>query len=98
MNDMIERVAEAICNQTFRESGPFLWKRASPKFKSEYLSRARAAIVAMREPTEEYVLVSRYRYRTSSKSNAVWKDGRATDGGNSAEGAQGAATSADSTP
>ena len=46
---MVERVARAICR---KEYGREVWPDASLDLKDEYRSMARAAIAAMREPTE----------------------------------------------
>lgn len=46
----LEQVAKAIFDQTFRCPEYMTWEHTSEKMKSEYCSRARAAITAMREP------------------------------------------------
>lgn len=53
-NEMIERVAEAIYNDTksnYKEFEPY--SELYPRTKSIYIMQARAAIKAMREPTEK---------------------------------------------
>lgn len=53
--DMIEQVAEALCNSAF---GPDMWKNvyvSEPKFSEHYRDKARAAIQAMREPTQAMI-------------------------------------------
>jgi hypothetical protein len=54
MSEMVERAAEAICDAEF---GPGMWAIPAheQKFRDLYRVRARAAIEAMREPTDDMV-------------------------------------------
>ena len=54
MSEMIERVAKVLMKSSFSCS----WEQLSPHYQEGYLSDARAAIEAMREPTEEMIGVS----------------------------------------
>jgi hypothetical protein len=53
MNEMIERVARAIFEQEYPngEVDEYRWERSS----DAYIAQARAAIMAMREPSERMV-------------------------------------------
>lgn len=56
-NEMIERVAEAIYNDTksnYKEFEPY--SELYPRTKSIYIMHARAAIKVMREPTEKMTM------------------------------------------
>jgi hypothetical protein len=52
MTDLIERVAKAIYEDR-NGAGCMPWRRREKAHKEPYRSDARAAIAAMREPTEE---------------------------------------------
>jgi hypothetical protein len=53
MNEMIERVAEAICTADERDGGlPWSFIRTLKHASKGYHDKARAAIAEMREPTE----------------------------------------------
>lgn len=56
---MIERVARAISNSdpANAEDG---WDDNSPAVKDDYRKQARAAITAMREPTEDMLKATKY--------------------------------------
>lgn len=55
MDSMVERVARAICKTRFLNGGDEDddgWDSATPGIQSDYMANARAAIEAMREPTD----------------------------------------------
>ena len=54
MSEMVERVAMAIMRDDFE--GHDFWDRQAPDVQNQYLTNARAAIAAMREPTESMVV------------------------------------------
>jgi hypothetical protein len=56
MSEMVERVARAI--EAAREANPYMWHPDTEPARM-YESIARAAIEAMREPTEEMLAVMR---------------------------------------
>jgi len=53
MSEMVERVARAICEST--EADIFDELDAHSIFRAVYIQQARAAIEAMREPTDEMI-------------------------------------------
>ena len=57
MSEMIERVALAIANakRAKHDIPPCRWEHLTDEAKTEYVGYARAAIEAMREPTDEIV-------------------------------------------
>jgi hypothetical protein len=57
VSEMIERVARAICKSRFLDSGTGDdgWDDASPEIRCDYRAEARAAIEAIREPTDAMV-------------------------------------------
>jgi len=52
---MIERVARAML-----ATGPLTWDQIHPKSQSDYIKMARAAIAAMREPSEAMIKEGAY--------------------------------------
>lgn len=86
-NEMIERVAEAICNsrQTLRYNGTISTKWRAPEMSKGYIEDcitfAKAAIKAMREPTEKMMISAENKYaelltfsdKEESGSYLVWQ-------------------------
>lgn len=64
MSEMVERVAKAICRSDGRDPDSVVYE-ASPSYPrpylawDDYLTNARAAIEAMREPTEAMEIAAR---------------------------------------
>jgi hypothetical protein len=54
-NEMIERVAKAMRNSAFNKKEHTEWDDLGKSVKDFYRTMAKAAIEAMREPTEEMV-------------------------------------------
>lgn len=59
MSEMVERAARAICKKRFCNGGidDNGWDDCSAALKADYMSEARAAIEAIREPTKKMVSV-----------------------------------------
>ena len=57
MSEMIERVAKAI--HGYRDK-PIPWDRCAPTYQVELRKQAKAAIEAMKEPTEEMLEAGAY--------------------------------------
>ena len=75
---MVERVARVLCQARFLDGGvgDDGWSAASPQLRVDLLAQARAAIEAMREPTDEqrnaYWDLS---FSTETFSDAAWERG-----------------------
>lgn len=55
MSEMVERVARAISAEHIRLDG-MTWEQCHPKYQEDRRRMARAAIAAMREPTQAMIL------------------------------------------
>ena len=71
MTDMIERVAQRLF-QNMAASDNGAWETADPMITRACMSYARAAIAAMREPTEEMVGQCMDTGHTRDDAEAVW--------------------------
>jgi hypothetical protein len=54
MSEMVERVGRALYEDKLTQSGP-PWDAVAEGYKIKYRARARVAIAAMREPTDQMV-------------------------------------------
>lgn len=71
MSEMIERVARAIYDGEIRPGGGGHILLAYPVMEEKYLVKARAAIEAMREPSETMIIAGQgeaYDHMTSAKA------------------------------
>lgn len=57
--EMVERVARAICKEQFASLDEWNWELQSDAFRESYRDKARAAIEAMKEPTDAMIEASR---------------------------------------
>lgn len=79
MNEMIERVARALHAQTFPEvcRGDEAWLQAaweSSEFdRARHLAAARAAIEAMREPTDAMCAETRSEWVSGHEAGGIWR-------------------------
>jgi len=69
MSDMVERVAIALCDKALWDGA---WLQANETERNEQRYRARAAIEAMREPTEAMVHADTVK-EWPSDACAAWK-------------------------
>lgn len=67
MSGLVERVARAISEC----DGPH-WETFSPGIREEFYARARAAIVAMREPTEALLDAGDESYLNGGYAVDIW--------------------------
>jgi hypothetical protein len=72
MSEMVERVARALCEQSYAKSDeklPWYWHSETSDERDEWRAMARAAIEAMREPTD----------RMCNSGAAKWDDDWCTE-------------------
>ena len=75
MSEMVERVARAIAQADEQNGGPpYDWRIAQGKHVKEHLfDQARAAIEAMREPTEEMMKALRFYGMLDGDPEEAWE-------------------------
>lgn len=69
MSEMVERVAKAIHNSEYNGDGNFHWREETADI---YRRAARAALTAMREPTQEMLYAA---MNANERSHNMWPGG-----------------------